>query len=55
LFHHHFPCLASMVKLDDYNHDTLMHESGHLLQDNLAGQLKPYKKTRYISPGERSR
>ncbi len=54
LFHHHFPCLASMVKLNDYNHDTLMHELGHLLQDNLAEQLKPYKKTRYISPGERS-
>lgn len=51
LFHHHFPCLASMVKLNDYNHDTLMHESGHLLQDNLAEQLKPYKQTRYISPG----
>jgi hypothetical protein len=43
-----------MVKLDDYNHDTLMHESGHLLQENLAEQLKPHKKTRYISPGERS-
>ena len=50
LFHHHFPCLASMVKLNDYNHDTLMHESGHLLQENLADQLKPYKQTRYIAP-----
>ncbi|MEW5828834.1 MAG: DUF166 family protein [Chloroflexota bacterium] len=54
LFHHHFPCLASMVKLDDYNHDTLMHESGHLLQENLAGQLKPFKRTKYIAPGTRS-
>jgi hypothetical protein len=54
LAHHHFPCLASMVKLNDYNHDTLMHESGHLLQDNLAEQLKPYNKTRYIAPGARS-
>lgn len=54
LFHHHFPCLASMVKLNDYNHDTLMHESGHLLQDGLAEQLKPHKKTRYFAPGERS-
>lgn len=51
LFHHHFPCMASMVKLDDFNHDTLMHESGHLLQDNLASQLKPHKKKRYITPG----
>jgi len=54
LFHHHFPCLASMVKLDDYNHDTLMHESGHLLQDNLTEQLKPFKKIKYISPGSRA-
>ena len=54
LFHHHFPCLASMVKLNDYNHDTLMHESGHLLQENLAEQLKPYKMTKYIEPGTRS-
>lgn len=54
LFHHHFPCLASMIKLDDYNHDTLMHESGHLLQENLAEQLKPYKRTKYIAPGTRS-
>lgn len=54
LFHHHFPCLASMVKLNDYNHDTLMHESGHLLQENLAEQLKPYKQTKYIAPGTKS-
>jgi len=54
LAHHHFPCLASMVKLNDYNHDTLMHESGHLLQENLAEQLKPHKQTRYIVPGELS-
>ncbi len=54
LAHHHFPCLASMVKLNDYNHDTLMHESGRLLQDNLGEQLKPYKNTRYLTPGERS-
>lgn len=54
LAHHHFPCLASMIKLDDYNHDTLMHESGRLLQENLAEQLKPYRRTRYLAPGERS-
>lgn len=51
LAHHHFPCLASMVKLNDYNHDTLMHESGHLLQENLDEQLKPFQKNRYIAPG----
>ena len=54
LFHHHFPCLASMVKLNDYNHDTLMHESGYLLQDNLGEQLKPFKQVKYIEPGTRS-
>lgn len=50
LAHHHFPCLASMVKLNDYNHDTLMHESGHLLQENLAEQLREYKHTRTFTP-----
>lgn len=54
LDHHHFPCLASMVKLNDYNHDTLMHESGHLLQENLAEQLKKYKRIKYIAPGKLS-
>ena len=54
LLHHHFPCLASMVKLNDFNHDTLMHESGHLIVDNIAEQIKPYKTTKYISPGKRS-
>ncbi|MBT3315448.1 MAG: hypothetical protein HN390_12645 [Anaerolineae bacterium] len=54
LLHHHFPCLASMTKLNDFNHDTLMHESGHLIVNNIGEQIKPYKKTNYISPGKRS-
>lgn len=54
LLHHHFPCLASMTKLVDFNHDTLMHESGHLLVDNIAEQIKPFKRTRYFTPGKRS-
>ena len=54
LLHHHFPCLASMVKLNDFNHVTLMHESGHLIVDNIAEQIKPYKTTKFISPGKRS-
>lgn len=54
LLHHHFPCLASMTKLNDFNHDTLMHESGHVLKDTIGDQIKPYKQTRYISPGKRS-
>jgi hypothetical protein len=51
LLHHHYPCLASMVKLNDYNHDTLMHESGHLLVANISEQIKQFKKTRYFIPG----
>lgn len=54
LLHHHFPCLASMTKLDDFNHDTLMHASGHVLQDNIAEQIAPYRDIRYIVPGKRS-
>ncbi len=54
LLHHHFPCLASMVKLNDYNHDTLMHESAHLLVDNIHEQVKPFKQVRYFQPGKRS-
>jgi hypothetical protein len=54
LLHHHFPCLASMTKLNDFNHDTLMHESGNVLKDNISQQVKPYKTTRFISPGKRS-
>ncbi len=51
LIHHHFPCLASMEKLAEFNHDTLMHASGHLLRDNVAEQIKPFKQTRYFRPG----
>jgi hypothetical protein len=54
LLHHHFPCLASMTKLVDFNHDTLMHESGNLLKDNIGDQIKPFKNTRYITPGKRT-
>jgi hypothetical protein len=54
LLHHHYPCLASMVKLPEFNQDTLMHASGNLLKDDVAAQVKPFKKTGYISPGKRS-
>ncbi len=49
LAHHHYPCLASMVKDPDFN-DTLMHVSGHLLKDNVAEQVKPYKRVIMIRP-----
>lgn len=54
LLHHHYPCLASMVKDPDFNGDTLMHASGHMLKEAVARQIKPYKKTNYITPGTRS-
>ncbi len=39
LLHKHFPCLTTMSKLDDFDHETLMQESGYQLTDNIAGQL----------------
>ena len=53
LLHHHFPCLASMGIDTDFG-DTLMHVSGNLLRDDVGEQVKPYKRTRYITPGNRS-
>ena len=56
LLHHHFPCLASMQKLEAFNHDTLMHVSGYILKEQVGEQVKPFKKVRYIRPriGKRS-
>jgi hypothetical protein len=54
LLHHYYPCLASMAKLVDYNLDTLMHESGHLLLDNIRDQIRPYKRVQYLRPGKLS-
>ena len=54
LFHHHYPCLASMVKEKDFNMDTLMHTSGALLKDNVGEQVKPYKQVNYLRPDGRS-
>jgi hypothetical protein len=53
LLHHHYPCLAGMVKDPDFN-DTLMHVSGNILKDHIGEQVKPYKETTYITPGKRS-
>ena len=49
LAHHHYPCLASMVKDPDF-HDTLMHVSGNLLKDNVGEQVKPFKRVQMIRP-----
>ena len=54
LLHHHFPCLASMVKLPHFNHDTLMHVSGQVLKNNVGEQVKPHKTVRQFKPGKYS-
>lgn len=54
LLHHHYPCLASMVKLPHFNHDTLMHVSGQLLKNNVSEQVKPHKTVRSFKPGKYS-
>lgn len=53
MLHHHFPCLASMGIDVDYG-DTLMHISGNILRDNIAGQVKPFKRIQYFRPADRS-
>jgi len=53
LLHHHYPCLASMGKDADFG-DTLMHVSGNVLKDNIAIQVKPYKRIQYLRPGQLS-
>lgn len=54
LLHHHYPCLASMVKLPHFDHDTLMHVSGQLLKNNVGKQVKPYKTVPSFKPGKYS-
>ena len=41
--------LASMGIDPDYS-DTLMHISGHLLRDNVAAQVKPFRRIQVIRP-----
>ncbi|MCZ7542512.1 MAG: DUF166 family protein [Anaerolineae bacterium] len=53
LLHHHYPCLASMGIDADYG-DTLMHISGNILKDDVATQVKPFRRMTYITPGTRS-
>jgi len=53
LLHHHYPCLAAMGIDSDYD-DTLMHVSGNILRDEVAEQVKPYRRIQYIAPGMRS-
>jgi len=53
LLHHHYPCLASMGIDVDFS-DTLMHVSGNVLRDNVAEQVRPYRRIKYIAPGKQS-
>lgn len=53
MLHHHFPCLASMGIDLDYG-DTLLHISGNIIKDNVAEQVKPFKKVQYFRPGGHS-
>lgn len=55
MLHHHYPCLASMERewIDDRLFDTLMHVSGYIIKEEVARQVKPFKKALYITPGER--
>jgi hypothetical protein len=53
LLHHHYPCLAGMVKDPDFD-DTLMHVSGNILKDRVGEQVKAHKEIAYITPDRRS-
>ena len=51
LLHHHYPCLASMVREPDLD-DTLMHKSGFATKDAVDKEIEEYKKKRasYLDP-----
>ena len=53
LLHHHYPCLAGMIKDPDFN-DTIMHVSGNIMKEQVGEQVKPYKEVRYVVPGKLS-
>ena len=54
MLHHHYPCLASMTveRIDDRLDDTLMHVAGYIIRDNVAEQVKPFKKPAVYLKGE---
>jgi len=54
LLHHHYPCMASMLKDIDFNQDTLMHASGNILKRHVGEQIKPFKQVRYIQPDNKA-
>ena len=53
LFHHQFPCLASMCRIDPMYKDTLMHVAGDLLRDHVREQVEPFcRPPVYLRPAE---
>lgn len=54
LLHHHYPCMASMLRDPDFNNDTLMHASGNVMKANVAMQVRPFVDIQYLRPGSRS-
>jgi hypothetical protein len=52
LLHHHFPCLASMIKDAEYQ-DTLMHVSGNFLKESLQEEIRPHMSVLYLQPSGR--
>ena len=51
LAHHHYPCLAGMVKDVEFS-DTLMHVSGNILKDRVKAQIQDHRQVAYITPGK---
>ena len=50
MLHHHYPCLASMNQDADYR-DTLMHVSGHILQEAIVAEIKEHvSPPQYLRP-----
>jgi hypothetical protein len=54
LLHHHYPCMASMLRDPDFNNDTLMHASGNVTKANVAAQVRPFLDVQYLRPGKRA-
>lgn len=49
MLHHHYPCQATMGVDSDYN-DTLLHVSGNIMRDEVAGQVRPFRQIQYVVP-----
>ena len=53
LAHHHYPCLAGMVKDVEFS-DTLMHVSGNITKHEVRDQIADLRQVAYITPGKLS-